>query len=80
MAAITRGRAGRSCAGLRPASAGADWQGWAPGSPGAIVGDRTDSALIRVSSPVYKAVLEISERLITYMQAVNLVLGECLPD
>lgn len=41
---------------------------------------RTDSALIRVSSPVYKAVLETSERLITYMQAVNLVPGEYLPN
>jgi len=47
---------------------------------GAILYNRTDGALIRISSPVYGGVPETTERLVQYVQAMYPVLREYLPD
>lgn len=46
----------------------------------AIVRNRTDSAIIRLSSPVYESVPETSARLVQYIQTMYPVLGRFLPD
>lgn len=46
----------------------------------AIIRNRTDGALIRVSSPVSESVPETSDRLITFIQAMYPILGEHLPE
>jgi EpsI family protein len=46
----------------------------------AIVRNRTDGSLVRVSSPVYGSVQETSEHLVKYVQAMYPVLAEYLPD
>ena len=46
----------------------------------AIVRNRTDGALVRVSSPVYGSVQETSERLVTFVQTLYPILGQFLPD
>lgn len=46
----------------------------------AIVRNRTDGALIRVSSPVYGSVPETSERLVRYIQGMYPILHEYLPE
>jgi EpsI family protein len=46
----------------------------------AIVRNRTDGALVRVSSPVYGSVKETSAQLVKYVQAMYPVLAEYLPD
>jgi EpsI family protein len=46
----------------------------------AIVRNRTDGALVRVSSPVYGSVQETSERLVTFVQTMYPILGQFLPD
>ena len=45
-----------------------------------ILRHRTDSALVRVSGPVYASVEESADRLVSYIQAVYPFLGEYLPD
>lgn len=46
----------------------------------AFLNNRTDGALIRVSSPVQGTVSETTERLVRYVQALYPILGEYLPD
>jgi len=46
----------------------------------ALVRNRTDGALIRVSSPVYGSVSETTEGLIRYVQVLYPILAEYLPD
>ncbi len=46
----------------------------------ALVNNRTDGALIRISSPVQGSVPETTGRLIQYVQALYPILGEYLPD
>lgn len=46
----------------------------------AILRNRTDGALVRISSPVYGSVAETSRHLTTYIQTIYPVLGEYLPD
>lgn len=46
----------------------------------AILKNRTDGALVRVSGPVYGSIPETSERLVGYIRAVYPILGEYLPD
>jgi EpsI family protein len=45
-----------------------------------ILRHRTDSALVRVSGPVYASVEESANRLVNYIQAMYPFLGEYLPD
>lgn len=45
-----------------------------------IVRNRTDGALVRVSSPIYGTVPETSDHLIKYIQAMYPILHEYLPD
>jgi EpsI family protein len=45
-----------------------------------IVRNRTDGALVRVSSPVYGSIPETTERLTRYAQALYPILGQYLPD
>lgn len=45
-----------------------------------IVRNRTDGALVRVSSPVYGSIPETTERLTRYVQALYPLLGQHLPD
>lgn len=47
---------------------------------GAILRNRTDGALIRVSSPIYGSVSETSDLLVRYVQAMYPILGIYLPD
>jgi len=46
----------------------------------AIARNRTDGALVRVSSPIYDSVPATSERLVKYIQAMYPLLGQFLPD
>jgi len=46
----------------------------------AVVRNRTDGALVRVSMPVYGSVPETSALLVQYVQAIYPVLGEYLPN
>jgi EpsI family protein len=46
----------------------------------AIFRNRTDGALIRVSSPVYGSVPETSDLLVKYVQALYPLLGDYLPN
>jgi EpsI family protein len=46
----------------------------------AILRNRTDGALVRVSSPVSGGVAETTARLVAYVQALYPLLGEYLPD
>jgi len=46
----------------------------------AIVRNRTDGAMIRVSSPVYGSVTATSAHLTAFLQALQPVLSEYLPD
>ena len=46
----------------------------------AIFRNRTDGALVRVSSPVADGVASTTERLVRYVQALYPLLGEYLPD
>lgn len=46
----------------------------------AIVRNRTDAAIIRVSSPVYGSVQETFEHLVGYIQVMYPLLGHFLPD
>ena len=46
----------------------------------AILRNRTDGALVRVSTPVVGGVPETTERLVKYVQALYPILGEYLPD
>lgn len=46
----------------------------------AIVHNRTDGALIRLSSPVYGSVQESFERLVQFVQAMYPILGQFLPE
>lgn len=46
----------------------------------AIFRNRTDGALVRISSPVSGSVAETTERLVRYVQALYPLLGEYLPD
>jgi EpsI family protein len=46
----------------------------------AIVNNRTDGALVRVSTPTYGNAQEATQRLVQYVQALHPVLGEYLPD
>lgn len=46
----------------------------------AFLNNRTDGALIRISTPVQGSVSETTERLVRYVQAVHPILGEYLPD
>jgi EpsI family protein len=46
----------------------------------AIFRNRTDGALIRVSSPVYNDIAETSARLVTFIQALGPILPGYLPD
>lgn len=46
----------------------------------AVFQNRTDGALVRVSSPALRGVPETTERLVHYVQAVYPILGEYLPD
>jgi EpsI family protein len=46
----------------------------------AIARNRTDGALVRISSPVHGGVQQTTERLVAYAQAIYPVLGEHLPD
>jgi len=45
----------------------------------AIFRNRTDGAIVRVSSPVYGSVAQTTERLVRYVQALYPVLGDYLP-
>jgi EpsI family protein len=46
----------------------------------AILRNRTDGALVRVSSPVSGGVAETTARLVEYVQALYPLLGTYLPD
>jgi EpsI family protein len=46
----------------------------------AVVNNRTDGALIRISAPIEGSVAETTDRLIQYVQALHPILGEYLPD
>jgi EpsI family protein len=46
----------------------------------AIVSNRTDGALVRVSTPTYGNAQDATERLVQYVQSLYPVLGEYLPD
>jgi len=46
----------------------------------AFLNNRTDGALVRISTPVQGSVSETTERLVRYVQAVHPILGEYLPD
>lgn len=46
----------------------------------AILRNRTDGALVRVSSPVYGSAAETSRHLVAYIQTLYPILGEYLPD
>jgi EpsI family protein len=46
----------------------------------AIASNRTDGALVRVSTPSYGNAQEATERLTQYVQALYPILGEYLPD
>lgn len=46
----------------------------------AILRNRTDGALVRVSAPVVGGVPETTDRLVKYVQALYPILGEYLPD
>jgi EpsI family protein len=46
----------------------------------AMFRNRTDGALVRVSTPVVGGVPETTERLVKYVQALYPILGEYLPD
>jgi EpsI family protein len=46
----------------------------------ALVNNRTDGALIRISAPIQGTVQETTERLIQYVQTIYPILGEYLPD
>lgn len=46
----------------------------------AIVRNRTDGALVRVSSPVSDGVAETTERLVAYVQALYPILADYLPE
>jgi hypothetical protein len=46
----------------------------------AIVRNRTDGALIRVSSPVSDGVAETTDRLVAYVRALSPILAEYLPN
>jgi EpsI family protein len=46
----------------------------------AVFQNRTDGALVRLSSPALRGVPETTERLVHYVQAVYPILGEYLPD
>jgi len=45
----------------------------------AILRNRTDGAIIRVSSPVYRTVAETTDWLVQYVQQLDAVLGDFLP-
>jgi hypothetical protein len=45
----------------------------------ALTRNRTDGALVRVSSPVYTTVAEASDRLVAYVQAMYPLLVDYLP-
>jgi len=45
-----------------------------------ILRNRTDGALVRITSPIYGSVSETSERLVSYVQAMYPILTEYLPD
>jgi hypothetical protein len=45
-----------------------------------ILRNRTDGALVRVSSPVSGGVAETTARLVEYVQALYPLLGKYLPD
>jgi len=45
-----------------------------------ILRNRTDGALVRITSPIYGSVTETSERLVSYVQAMYPILTEYLPD
>ncbi len=45
----------------------------------AVLRNRTDGALVRITSPVYRSVAETSELVTAYIQAMYHVLGEFLP-
>jgi hypothetical protein len=44
-----------------------------------ILYNRTDGAIIRVSSPIYGSVAETSARLVQFVQALQPLLSEYLP-
>jgi EpsI family protein len=46
----------------------------------AILRNRTDASIVRVSSPIYGTVPATSDRLVRYVQAMYPVLNEYLPD
>lgn len=46
----------------------------------AVLRNRTDGALVRVTSPVYGSAAETTAMLVRYVQAMYPVLGEYLPD
>jgi EpsI family protein len=46
----------------------------------AIVSNRTDGALVRISTPIYGNAQEATERLVRYVQTLYPVLGDYLPD
>ena len=46
----------------------------------AIFRNRTDGAIVRVTSPVHGSVRETSARLVAYIQALYPILGSYLPD
>ena len=46
----------------------------------AMLRDRTDGALVRVTSPIYGSAAETTERLVQYVQALYPRLGEHLPE
>jgi EpsI family protein len=46
----------------------------------AILRNRTDGALVRVSGPVSGSVAETTERLVTYVQALDPILSDYLPE
>jgi EpsI family protein len=46
----------------------------------AIFRNRTDGAIVRVTSPVYGSVRETSQRLVAYIQALYPILGSYLPE
>ena len=46
----------------------------------AILRNRTDGAIVRVTSPVYGSARETSDRLVAYVQSMYPLLGDYLPD
>jgi len=46
----------------------------------AIFRNRTDGALVRITSPVYGSVPDTSDRLVKYVQAMYSALHEYLPE